>query len=136
MKSHYLKISQPLLHLVSDCSEHPLHASGYATRVEMELGENGVRSNIYTIPIMNMKTFLHVGCGSKRKDQTTRGFHSADWQELRLDIDPSVRLDNVGTMIDMSDVSVDAVFSSHNIEHLYPSHRHRADTLAAGGQLL
>ena len=70
-----------------------------------------------------MKTFLHVGCGPKRKDQTTRGFNSADWQELRLDIDQSVAPDIVGTMTDMSavaDASVDALFSSHNIEHLYP----------------
>ena len=68
-----------------------------------------------------MKTFLHVGCGPKRKDRTTAGF--ADWKELRFDIDESVQPDLVGTMTDMSSVSsgsVDAVFSSHNIEHLYP----------------
>ena len=68
-----------------------------------------------------MKTFLHVGCGPKRKDRTTAGF--ADWTELRFDIDESVQPDLVGTMTDMSSVSsesVDAVFSSHNIEHLYP----------------
>ena len=70
-----------------------------------------------------MKTFLHVGCGPKHKDQTTRGFNSPDWTELRLDIDESVKPDVVGTMTDMSLVatgSVDALFSSHNIEHLYP----------------
>ena len=70
-----------------------------------------------------MKTFLHVGCGPKHKVQTTRGFNSVDWAELRLDIDPAVQPDIVGTMLDMSAVasaSVDAVFSSHNIEHLYP----------------
>lgn len=70
-----------------------------------------------------MKTFLHVGCGPKRKDKTTYAFASKDWQELRLDIDESVQPDIVGTMLDMSAVrnaSVDAVFSSHNIEHLYP----------------
>jgi ubiquinone/menaquinone biosynthesis C-methylase UbiE len=68
-----------------------------------------------------MKSFLHVGCGPKRKDRTTAGF--ADWGELRFDIDESVQPDLVGTMTDMSSVStesVDAVFSSHNIEHLYP----------------
>ena len=68
-----------------------------------------------------MKTFLHVGCGSKRKDQTTKAL--ACWNELRFDIDRSVKPDLVGTMTDMSSVasdSVDAVFSSHNIEHLYP----------------
>ena len=68
-----------------------------------------------------MKTFLHVGCGPKRKDRTTAGFVS--WNELRFDIDESVQPDLVGTMTDMSSVandSVDVVFSSHNIEHFYP----------------
>jgi predicted SAM-dependent methyltransferase len=70
-----------------------------------------------------MKSFLHVGCGNKRKDRTTKALSSADWSELRFDIDESVKPDLVGTMTDMSSVSsesVDAVFSSHNIEHLYP----------------
>jgi predicted SAM-dependent methyltransferase len=70
-----------------------------------------------------MKTFLHVGCGGKRKDQTTRGFNTPQWRELRLDIDAAVQPDIVGTMLDMAalaDASVDALFSSHNIEHLYP----------------
>lgn len=70
-----------------------------------------------------MKTLLHVGCGHKRKDRTTGGFNSAGWQEIRLDIDPSVQPDVTGTMTDMGAVQaagVDAIFSSHNIEHLYP----------------
>lgn len=68
-------------------------------------------------------TFIHVGCGQKRKDQTTSGFNSHVWQEIRFDIDSSVNPDVIGTMTDMSavaDESVDAIFSSHNIEHLYP----------------
>jgi predicted SAM-dependent methyltransferase len=68
-------------------------------------------------------TLLHVGCGPKRKDRTTPGFNQPQWRELRLDIDVSVKPDVVGTMTDMravADASVDAVFSSHNIEHLYP----------------
>lgn len=71
----------------------------------------------------NQKTFLHVGCGPKAKDRTTKGFASENWVEVRFDIDESVKPDVVGTMTDMSavkDGSVDAVFSSHNIEHLYP----------------
>ena len=52
-----------------------------------------------------MKTFLHVGCGPKRKNQTTRGFNTADWTELRLDIDASVAPDIIGTMTDMSAVA-------------------------------
>lgn len=69
-----------------------------------------------------MPTFLHVGCGPKRKDKTTRGFNTPNWTELRLDIDKNVNPDIVGTMLDMSavsDASVDAIYSSHNIEHLY-----------------
>lgn len=76
-----------------------------------------------------MKTFLHVGCGPVFLDPITNqaqrplGFNVQNWNELRLDIDPRVKPDVVGTMTDMSAVatgSVDAVFSSHNIEHLYP----------------
>lgn len=69
-----------------------------------------------------MPILLHVGCGPKRKDKTTKGFNTDTWQEIRLDIDPSVNPDVTGTMTDMSEVesnSVDAIFSSHNIEHLY-----------------
>lgn len=69
-----------------------------------------------------MPTFLHVGCGAKRKDQTTAAFGAADWRELRLDIDPAVQPDVVGSMLEMAAVpaaSVDAVYSSHNIEHVY-----------------
>jgi predicted SAM-dependent methyltransferase len=70
-----------------------------------------------------MKTFLHVGCGPKHKDRTTPGFNTDQWREVRLDIDAGVRPDVTGTMIDMREVdtgTMDAVFSSHNIEHLYP----------------
>lgn len=69
-----------------------------------------------------MPIFLHVGCGGKRKDRTTAGFNTPEWIERRLDIDAGVNPDIVGTMTDMSavpDASVDAVYSSHNIEHLY-----------------
>ncbi len=70
-----------------------------------------------------MKSFLHVGCGPKRQNQTTPGFNPDEWTEIRFDIDESVQPDLVGTMTDMSSVateSMDALFSSHNIEHLYP----------------
>jgi SAM-dependent methyltransferase len=70
-----------------------------------------------------MKTFLHVGCGNSNKSRTTAAFAGDDWQELRFDINEAVHPDIVGNMLDMNAVateSVDAVFSSHNIEHLYP----------------
>jgi hypothetical protein len=66
-------------------------------------------------------TFLHVGCGTLTKQHTTRGFLS--WNEIRLDINPAAAPDVIGSMTDMAAVttaSVQAVFSSHNIEHLYP----------------
>lgn len=66
---------------------------------------------------------LHVGCGPQRKVNTTPYFQGEEWEELRFDIDPKVAPDILGTLTDMSAVasgSVDAVFSSHNIEHLYP----------------
>lgn len=69
------------------------------------------------------KKLLHVGCGPARIHNTTKGFISGDWQEIRLDIDESVSPDIIGSMTDMAQVedsSVDAIFSSHNIEHLYP----------------
>jgi predicted SAM-dependent methyltransferase len=67
------------------------------------------------------KTLLHVGCGPLRPGRSIQGFE--DWRELRFDIDPEVKPDLLGTMTDMLSVetaSVDAIFSSHNIEHLYP----------------
>ena len=67
-------------------------------------------------------TFLHVGCGPSRKAHAGPGFQPDHWREIRLDIDPSVEPDIVGTMLDMGgvpDASVDAVYSAHNIEHLY-----------------
>lgn len=69
------------------------------------------------------RTFLHVGCGSNAKEHTTAAFAGSTWRELRLDIDQTVKPDIVGTMTSMvavADQSVDAIFSSHNIEHLYP----------------
>lgn len=72
---------------------------------------------------LSTKNLLHVGCGPKRKSQTTPGFNLPEWNEIRLDIDPKVQPDLLGTMVDMSAVgsgSINAIFSSHNIEHLYP----------------
>lgn len=69
-----------------------------------------------------MKTFLHVGCGHSDKSHCF-GFENDDWKEIRLDIDKTVSPDIVGTLTDMSSVetgSVDAIFSSHNIEHIFP----------------
>ena len=69
-----------------------------------------------------MQRFLHVGCGQAKKRDTTDAFNNDNWTEVRFDIDPAVDPDIQGTMTDLSLVesdSFDALFSSHNIEHLY-----------------
>ena len=69
-----------------------------------------------------MKTFLHVGCGPNYKDKI-KGFNNERWKEVRFDIDETVNPDIIETLTDMNSVetgSMDAVYSSHNIEHIYP----------------
>ena len=69
-----------------------------------------------------MKTFLHVGCGPENKSNI-KGFNKDNWKEIRFDIDKNVNPDIEGTLTDMSLVetgSVDAIYSSHNIEHVFP----------------
>ena len=69
-----------------------------------------------------MKTFLHVGCGPQNQSSCL-GFNYDNWKEIRFDIDKNVKPDIVGTFTDMNSVetgSVDAVYSKHNIEHIFP----------------
>jgi SAM-dependent methyltransferase len=71
----------------------------------------------------DMPRFLHVGCGPMRKNQTVKAFASSEWEEVTLDIDRSVKPDLVDKLPKLSHVesdSFDAVYSAHNIEHLYP----------------
>jgi SAM-dependent methyltransferase len=69
------------------------------------------------------KLVLHVGCGPPYEDNLHERFSGPEWRELRLDVDPRQLPDVVGDMVDMRDVvpseSVDAVWSSHNIEHVF-----------------
>lgn len=69
------------------------------------------------------RTVLHVGCGGPNPDKLPAVFRGPEWREVRLDIDANARPDIVASMLDMGvvgDASVDAVYSSHNLEHLYP----------------
>jgi hypothetical protein len=68
------------------------------------------------------KVVLHVGCGPRRPESLHPAFQTPEWRELRLDIDPAVQPDIIASLTDMSPVgsdSVDAIWSSHNLEHLY-----------------
>lgn len=67
------------------------------------------------------RQLLHVGCGPARPEGLPAFFQSSEWRETRLDIDPKVNPDIIGSISDLSAVaeaSVDAIWSSHNLEHL------------------
>lgn len=69
------------------------------------------------------KMVLHIGCGRANPMKLHKTYQSDEWHEIRLDIDASVNPDITADMTDMSmipDNAVHAVWSSHNIEHLYP----------------
>lgn len=87
---------------------------------------------------------LNVGCGYPLRQRLHPSFQGPEWQEVRLDVDPSVKPDILCSMTDMSPVgsdSVDAVWSSHNLEHLHHHEvpvalREFVRVLRPGGQLL
>jgi SAM-dependent methyltransferase len=65
---------------------------------------------------------LHVGCGPRDHYALHECFRTPGWHEVRLDIDPGVKPDIVASVSDMSPVpsaSFDAVYSHHNIEHVF-----------------
>ncbi|MEO3473568.1 methyltransferase domain-containing protein [Roseomonas sp. CAU 1739] len=70
-----------------------------------------------------LRTVLHVGCGMADPRKLPPAFFTpGDWREVRLDIDPGVAPDIVASITDMAVVgsrSVDAVWSAHNLEHLF-----------------
>ena len=69
------------------------------------------------------KTILHVGPGHRSNGAALpMALLSGEWREVRLDIDPANEPDIVGSMLDMaavSDASIDAIYSAHNIEHVF-----------------
>jgi predicted SAM-dependent methyltransferase len=68
------------------------------------------------------KVVLNVGCGYPGQQRLHPHFHGPEWRELRLDIDPAVQPDIVCSMTAMTpigDAAVEAIWSSHNLEHLY-----------------
>ncbi|MDP3405086.1 MAG: class I SAM-dependent methyltransferase [Brevundimonas sp.] len=66
---------------------------------------------------------LHVGPGIPNPLKLHASFRQPGWREIRLDISADNEPDIVGDMTDMHAVasgSMDAVYSSHNLEHVYP----------------
>jgi ubiquinone/menaquinone biosynthesis C-methylase UbiE len=64
---------------------------------------------------------LHVGCGPYNPEGLPTEFRTPEWREVRLDINPAVRPDILGSITDLSavpDQAVEAVYSSQNLEHI------------------
>lgn len=64
---------------------------------------------------------LHVGCGPTDGQSLHQRFRGPEWREIRVDLDPDVKPDLVASITDLRPIvecSVDAVWSSHNLEHL------------------
>jgi SAM-dependent methyltransferase len=85
-----------------------------------------------------MMRVLHVGCGITPVPPVW--FPKPEWAETRLDIDPGVEPDVVAplTALPVADGAMQAVYSSHNVEHLHPDDVHIAlsefyRVLAPGG---
>ena len=79
-------------------------------------------ASLFQVPD-GMKLLLHVGSGPKNPELLHPIFRTPQWVERRLDIDPGVCPDVVASMTEMKHVpggAVDAIWSSHNLEHLYP----------------
>ncbi|MBW6400655.1 class I SAM-dependent methyltransferase [Roseomonas sp. HJA6] len=76
-----------------------------------------------TLLAESLRTVLHVGCGmADPRKLPSAFFEPGSWREVRLDIDPGVAPDIIATITDMhavADASVDAVWSAHNVEHLF-----------------
>jgi SAM-dependent methyltransferase len=81
---------------------------------------------------MAPRLLLNVGCGPQGgQERLPAFFRGPDWREVRLDIDPAVRPDVVASITDLACLrpgSVDAIWSSHNLEHLYDHEVGRALT--------
>jgi len=96
-----------------------------------QAGDSVLAQDASDIPSTASKTVLNVGCGYPLRQRLHKHFHESEWREIRLDVDPAVRPDIVCSMTDMSPVasqSVDAIWSSHNLEHL---HRHEVPAALA-----
>jgi len=74
---------------------------------------------------------LNVGCGEWVPQNLHPRFRGPEWDEVRIDIDPGVQPDFICSITELTPVvtnSVDAVWSSHNLEHV---HRHEVPVALA-----
>ena len=82
-----------------------------------------------TSSLSPLKQVLHVGCGPYGTQKLHESFKDGTWHEVRLDINPQAQPDIVASITDMAVItshSFDALYSSHNLEHLPPHEVHLA----------
>ena len=76
---------------------------------------------------------LNAGSGTPGPRRMPKFFLRDGWREVRLDVEPRVEPDIVGSVTDVATLfsagTFDAVWSSHNLEHLYA---HEVPTALAG----
>jgi SAM-dependent methyltransferase len=70
-----------------------------------------------------VRRVLNAGSGPRSSNRLHPLFRSANWREIRVDIDPQTNPDVIGSITDLtgqaSSQSFDAVWSSHSLEHLH-----------------
>jgi len=77
-----------------------------------------------------MKSVLNVGGGDSRIDHWP--YDQPDWQQHRLDIDPTVKPDiclDARQLCTLPPATYDAIYCAHNLEHY---HRHEAAAVVRG----
>ena len=69
------------------------------------------------------KRVLNAGSGAVSSRRLHQAFQQSGWREVRLDIDPAVEPDLIGSVTDMSALvpsrTFDAAWASHSLEHLH-----------------
>lgn len=64
---------------------------------------------------------MHIGCGGASKVHTTPYFNTDEWEEVRLDMDESVKPDILLSMTELHTLplrSYDAIYCAHALEHV------------------
>ena len=65
--------------------------------------------------------FINAGCGPPNNSRVPAYF--SNWRQIRIDVDPDKEPDLVANIADLSEIpdgTIDAVWSAHCVEHLFP----------------
>jgi predicted SAM-dependent methyltransferase len=91
--------------------------------------KNDSRELFFASPGNTTRRVLNVGSGQKSVRRLKALFDPADWTEIRIDLNPAVEPDVIGSMTDLrahfDRRTFDAIWSSHSLEHL---HNHEIPT--------